>query len=200
MSESYERKYASDELFWGKHPSTLARIFFERHLPDGPERMLDAGCGEGRDAIFFAQAGYRVTAFDDSPTGVKKARKRAEALGLEVHAFQADVNELRLDETYDFILANGIFHYLRPALRGEVISNYKEFTRPGGLHAVLVPVHKPFVVTDPEADAEEQSWLSGEILTHYHDWRIEFFEERIRDETPEYQFAMNLLIAARPAA
>ena len=200
MSESYERKYTSDELFWGRHPSGLARIFFERHLPQGGEKMLDAGCGEGRDSIFFARAGYDVTAFDDAPTGVKKTRERAASLGLPVHAFQADVNELRIEEMYDFVLANGIFHYVRPALRGEVIANYKEFTRPGGLHAVLVPVHKPFIITDPESDAEEQSWRSGEILTHYYDWRIEFFEERFRDETPEYQFAMNLLIAARPAA
>ena len=57
MSESYERKYTSDELFWGRHPSGLARIFFERHLPQGGEKMLDAGCGEGRDSIFFARAG-----------------------------------------------------------------------------------------------------------------------------------------------
>jgi tellurite methyltransferase len=200
MSNSYEPKYASTELFWGRHPSTLSRIFFARHLPQGTEKMLDAGCGEGRDTVFFAQAGYQVTAFDDAPSGVKKTRDRLTALGLEAHVFQADVNEFRIEDPYDFILASGIFHYVRPALREEVISNYKEFTRPGGLHAVMVPVHKPFVTTEPEADPEEHSWHSGEILTHYHDWRIEFFEERIRDETPEYQFAMNLLIAARPAA
>jgi tellurite methyltransferase len=200
MSESYERKYANEEFFWGKHPSGLARIFFERHLPRGPEKMLDAGCGEGRDTIFFAQAGYQVTAFDDAPTGVQKTRDRAASLGLQVHAMQADVNEFRAQEIFDFVLAGGIFHYVRPTLRGEVIANYKEFTRPGGLHAVMVPVHKPFIRSDPEADVEEQSWRSGEILTHYHDWRIEFFEERIEDEMPEYQFAMNLLIAARPAA
>jgi tellurite methyltransferase len=200
MSESYERKYAAEGLFWGKNPSELARIFFERHLPQGSEKMLDAGCGEGRDTVFFAQAGYEVTAFDDSPSGVNKTRERAASLKLPVHVFQADVNEYRLEETYDFILAGGIFHYVHPALRGEVISNYKEFTRPGGLHAVMVPVHKPFVATDPEADAEEHSWLSGEILTHYHDWRIELFEERIEDDTPGYKFALNLLIAGKPVA
>jgi tellurite methyltransferase len=200
MSNSYGPKYASEELFWGRHPSELARIFFERHLPHGPEKMLDAGCGEGRDAIFFAQAGYQVTAFDDAPSGVQKTRDRAASLGLQVHAFQADVNDFRAEEIFDFVLAGGIFHYVRPALRAEVIANYKEFTRSGGLHAVMVPVHKPFITTDPESDAEEHSWRSGEILTHYHDWLIEFFEERITNETPEYQFAMNLLIAARPAA
>jgi tellurite methyltransferase len=201
MSKYYEEKYASEDLFWGRHPSTLARIFFERHLPEAHEKMLDAGCGEGRDTVFFAQAGYNVTAFDASAAGVQKTRARLASLGLQANVLQADVNEFRLAETYDFILANGIFHYVRPALREETISNYKNFTRPGGLHAVLVPVHKPFIVTDPQADAEEHSWRSGEILTHYHDWRIEFFEERIApDVTPEYQFAMNILIAGRPTA
>ena len=37
--------------------------------------ILDAGCGSGRDTLFFSGKGYRVTAFDNSPTLVKMASK-----------------------------------------------------------------------------------------------------------------------------
>jgi tellurite methyltransferase len=197
MTNSYDQKYQSEEYYWGRQPSTLARIYFQRHPLDRTEKMLDAGCGEGRDTVFFALIGYQVTAFDDSEVGVKKTRERAASLHLDVDVFKADVNAFRLKEEYDFVLANGVFHYVRPELRQETIANYKQFTRPGGRHAVLVPVYKPFVNADPTADQEEKSWRSGEILTHYHDWKIEYFEELIQAEG-EYDFAMNRLIAAKP--
>lgn len=37
--------------------------------------ILDAGCGSGRDTLFFSKRGYRVTAFDYSPILVKMASK-----------------------------------------------------------------------------------------------------------------------------
>jgi len=37
--------------------------------------ILDAGCGSGRDALYFASRGYQVTAFDYSPTLVNLATK-----------------------------------------------------------------------------------------------------------------------------
>ena len=37
--------------------------------------ILDAGCGSGRDTLFFSKNGFRVTAFDFSPTLVKLASK-----------------------------------------------------------------------------------------------------------------------------
>jgi len=161
--------------------------------------LLDAGCGEGRDSIFFAQQGYRVTAFDASAEGVKKARAWAASLQLPIQISLDDVNQFLPAETYDVVLAAGIFHYVPRPRREQVIDRYKACTRRSGFHLVMVPVHKPFISTDPEVPVEERSWRSGEILTHYHDWRIDFFEERIVDEASGYRFAMNLLIAAEPS-
>ena len=49
--------------------------------------ILDAGCGSGRDALYFANKGYRVTAIDNSPTQVKMAAKLTGLNILEL-AFQ----------------------------------------------------------------------------------------------------------------
>ena len=38
--------------------------------PEQPLKLLDIGCGEGRNAVFFARNGYNVTAFDISEKGI----------------------------------------------------------------------------------------------------------------------------------
>jgi 2-polyprenyl-3-methyl-5-hydroxy-6-metoxy-1,4-benzoquinol methylase len=48
---------------------------FLRHMPPGG-RILDAGCGVGRDALAFAERGYEVVAFDASEAMVQLARRR----------------------------------------------------------------------------------------------------------------------------
>src|SRR4051794_32080274 len=48
---------------------------FLRHVRPGG-RILDAGCGVGRDALAFAQRGYEVVAFDASEAMVRLARER----------------------------------------------------------------------------------------------------------------------------
>lgn len=120
---------------------------------------------------------------------------------MSVDFFQADVNEYRLDAPYDVILASGILHYIPPALRDEIVSNYKQFTTPGGVHALTVPIEKPYLAKDPEADDLEHFWRSGEILIHYHDWKIEYFTEEILDDVKsDYKFPVNRLIVKEPSA
>lgn len=200
MSKFYDELYRAEEHFWGKRPSSIARILFQKYPPHEELKLLDIGCGEGRDSIFFAQNGYRVSGFDSSAAGIKKSRARAERLNLSIDFFLADINVYRLQEFYDVVFASGALHYIPIPLREEVISNYKLFTNPGGIHAFTVPIFKPFLPKDPEADTLEHDWRSGEILTYYHDWKTEFFTEEILDDPSGYKFPVNRLIAREPFA
>ncbi|MEV0328656.1 methyltransferase domain-containing protein [Micromonospora echinospora] len=49
-----------------------------------PGRALDAGCGEGADAVWLAGRGWRVTAVDISATALGRGREHAERLGAAV--------------------------------------------------------------------------------------------------------------------
>ncbi|WP_433501227.1 class I SAM-dependent methyltransferase [Sphaerimonospora sp. CA-214678] len=49
-----------------------------------PGRALDAGCGEGAEAIWLAARGWHVTAADIASTALRRAREQAEALGDDV--------------------------------------------------------------------------------------------------------------------
>ena len=201
MSKFYDEKYRGDALYWGRQPSSIARILFAKYPPQSVQTLLDIGCGEGRDCVFFAHNGYLVTGFDSSEEGVKKSRAVATEQGLDIELFQADINEYRLDKAYDVIFASGALHYIDPPMREEIVSHYKQFTVPGGLHAFTVPIQKAFLAQDPEADPMEHYWRSGEILTLYHDWRIELFAEEILDDIhSRFKFPVNRLIAREPSA
>ncbi len=63
-------------------------------------RLLDAGCGAGRDAAEFLRRGYEVTAFDASPRLVAHARKRT-GLDVEVRRFE----DVSYDGEFDGIWA-----------------------------------------------------------------------------------------------
>ena len=201
MSKFYDEKYGAKGSYWGKHPSSMARILFQKFLPQDGDKLLEIGSGEGRDAIFFARNGYQVTGFDASAEGLRKAKAWAADEGLAIDFLQADINSYRPQEPVDVVFSSGALHYIPLDLREEVISSYKRSTNPGGIHSHMVPVQKPHIPTDPEADELEQDWRSGEILTYYHDWDIEFFVEEILDDIKsDYKFVVNRLIARKPSA
>ncbi len=58
-----------------------------------PGRAVDLACGEGRNAIWLAQQGWRVTGVDFSPVGLAKAQRLAELWDVEVTWVESAVQE-----------------------------------------------------------------------------------------------------------
>jgi SAM-dependent methyltransferase len=86
--EAWNQRYADAELVW----SADANRFLVQEVADlPPGRALDLGAGEGRNAIWLAERGWRVTAVDFSGIGLQKARRLAEARGVEVNWIEADL-------------------------------------------------------------------------------------------------------------
>jgi tellurite methyltransferase len=200
MANRYDELYEQEAYYWGFRPSLTCFHVLEKMPPDRPVRLLVIGCGEGRNAVFFARNGYRVTAFDLSANGVTKTRRLAERVGVEVDVFQADVNTHRLDEEFDVLFSTGVLHYVPQQLRPELFENYKRFTRPNGLHVFSVFVSKPFIARASDGEPTAQRWISGELFTHYHDWRIEWCTEEIFDCSSggiPHQHATNRVVARK---
>ena len=79
--------------------------------------ILDAGCGSGRDTLYFAQRGYRVTAFDYSSSLVNLASKLT-GQGVLHLSFQ----ELEFDETFHGVWACSSLMHVPRAEWHEVIT------------------------------------------------------------------------------
>jgi tellurite methyltransferase len=86
-------------------------------LPEGG-RALDIAMGSGRNALYLASLGFRVTGVDVSTVAVELCREKAARLGLAVEAIVADLEDHRLPmDTYDLIIN---FHYLQRSLAGPI--------------------------------------------------------------------------------
>ena len=50
-----------------------------------PGRVLELGCGPGRNAIYMAQKGYKVDAIDISEHAIEWAKERANEVGVDIN-------------------------------------------------------------------------------------------------------------------
>ena len=83
--ERYRAESAHDPV-----PSPLL-VEAASELPPG--RALDLACGTGRNALWLAQRGWRVTAVDGSPAAIESLRRRAAQEGLTVDAQGVDLEK-----------------------------------------------------------------------------------------------------------
>jgi tellurite methyltransferase len=92
-------------------------------------KALDIAMGTGRNALYLASLGFRVTGIDLSAVAVEKCRQKAERLGLPVEARVADLEHhpFPADE-YDLIVN---FYYLQRSLAPQIVAALK----PGGVLA-----------------------------------------------------------------
>jgi len=98
----WDERYASRELVWSAEPNVFVA---EVAGPLPPGRALDVACGEGRNAIWLATRGWRVTAIDFSAVAIGKARRLAEAAGVAVDWLCDDVLAWQpLPENFELVL------------------------------------------------------------------------------------------------
>lgn len=196
----YDARYESTELYWGAKPSSICYKILELMPPDRRLRVLDIGSGEGRNSLFFARNGYVVDAFDISQTGIDKSLRFAKEMGARLNAFKASVIDFRLSETYDILFSTAVFQCIPVSMRPELFEHYKSSTKLGGLNVFSLFVSKPFISPAPDADPNSEPWKSGELLSYYHDWKIEWCTEEIFDCLSggvPHQHAVNRVIARR---
>ena len=100
---------------------------FLAELPEGT-RILDVGCGSGRDTLAFKNKGYQVDAIDYSEELVKKAT-RLTGIPVKLESFY----EIDADEAYDGIWAcASLLHCERTRLK-EVIGKLLSALKPNGV-------------------------------------------------------------------
>ena len=97
-----------------------------------PGRALDVGCGEGADAIWFAQHGWSVTAIDVSDVALARARAAAERVGVTVEWICGDAQATGLPaKSFDLV---SLQYPALPKAAGEAaVRTLLDTVRPGGL-------------------------------------------------------------------
>lgn len=177
----YEKLYESEEYYWGTQPADFLDKLLALMPADRPLRVLDIGCGEGKDAVYMAEKGCDVWAFDITNSGIAKTKKLAAARNVEIHAFVADINDPDFGrdcpEDFDIIYSTGTVQYLQEERIAPFFARVQAMTRPGGLNFFNVFVDKPYLELPPDWDVNEKMWRTGDLFRHYADWQIEEISE-----------------------
>jgi SAM-dependent methyltransferase len=146
----WDERYRQAEQVWGSAPNR----FVAEELADlAPGRALDLACGEGRNALWLAARGWRVTAVDFSPAALAKGRAAAETAGLELTWIAADLTGYAPEPgAYDLVLI-AYLHLPEPAFR-TVLDRAAAALAPGGTllvvgHDATNPAHGTGGPQDP---------------------------------------------------
>lgn len=107
MKVEYDKYYQTENLFGAPYPELLE---FYTNIPN-KGKLLDLGCGQGRDAIALARLGYEVTGIDYSQVGIEQLNEIANNEGLLLNVVVADIYEYTAFESFDFILLDSMFHF-----------------------------------------------------------------------------------------
>ena len=100
--------------------------------------VLTVGCGVGRETIYLAKKGFQVTGLDFSATAIQKARRRAEAEGMDVDFIVDDLTNLeRVSGTFDLVTDFGVLNDLGQKARDQYMQNILHLTYTGSKYAMF---------------------------------------------------------------
>ncbi|MCV2868179.1 class I SAM-dependent methyltransferase [Defluviimonas sp. WL0002] len=126
----WNERYAGDDYLFGTEPADFL-LRAEPWLKEG-ETALAIADGEGRNSVWLAGQGLKVTAFDPAPNAVAKARKLSAARAVTVDFHLSDLDGWDWSRRFDVVA--GIFiQFVTPAERSLLFDRIDRAIRPGGL-------------------------------------------------------------------
>lgn len=143
--------------------------------------ILDAGCGTGENALFFAGRGHKVTGFDFVPEPIKRARAKAAERGLAANFLVLDARSLAsLPEVFDTAIDSGLFHVFDDADRARYVAGLATVVRPDGRLILLC-------FSDDEPGTQGPRRVSrSEIEDAFRDgWRVDSIEPARYEVRPD---------------
>lgn len=172
----WAHEYARDpeRYVFGTEPSDWAREVARLVRPG--DTVLDLGCGEGRDSVFFAELGATVTGVDLAAGGLDKARRLARRRGVRVRWIEGAMTEALPAGRFDLIFSCGTIHYVPRAERLPLFGRLAAMTRPGGHQAHVV-------FTDRHVHEEKGEivdyFTAGELREAFVEWQVLRNGERV---------------------
>ncbi|MGB3586030.1 MAG: methyltransferase domain-containing protein [Tunicatimonas sp.] len=116
MAVTYDKYYQTEHLFGEPYPELIE--FFAEYYKKG--KVLDLGCGQGRDGISLARLGYAVTGVDNSKVGIEQMNQVAQSENLNLVGLVGDIYSFNNFSEFDFILLDSMFHFAKKDKKQEI--------------------------------------------------------------------------------
>jgi len=149
--------------------------------------VLDAGCGTGENALYFAGLGRKVTGFDYVEEAIRRARQKAAERGLLASFLVLDALALgEVPEVFDSAIDCGLFHVFDDDARRKYVAGLASVLRTGGRLFLLC-------FSDEEPGTQGPRRISRQELAEAFavGWQVESIEPtrfEIRAEVADLEF------------
>jgi SAM-dependent methyltransferase len=168
--ERWNRRWAGEERV---HASTAPSRFLVAEVADlRPGTALDLACGAGRNAVWLAGQGWRVTAVDFSGVALRMARSLAAERAVDVKWIEADVVAWTPPaRAYELVC---VFYLQLPASERPIaLARAAAGVRPGG--TLLVVGHDLLNLTEGSGGPTQPDVLftPADVVAEIGDLRIE---------------------------
>lgn len=165
----WDERYAGDDYIFGTEPAAFLAAA-EALLPRGA-RVLCLAEGEGRNAVFLAGRGHRVTGIDLSEVGLAKAARLAAARGVAVELRRGDVMTWDGgDGPWDAVVA--VFIHFRAEERARLAAALARGMGAGGLF--LFHAYGPGQIALGTGGPKDRAMLAdaGEVVADFAGWEV----------------------------
>jgi SAM-dependent methyltransferase len=129
--DAWDARYRTEEYIFGTRPNVFLASQSGYFAPG--VRVLAVADGEGRNGVWLAERGCKVTSVDISPVAVEKARRLAKARNVSIEFEIADVMEWHWPEAaFDAVVCIFI-QFASPRMRKSLFDGFWRALRPGGV-------------------------------------------------------------------
>jgi cyclopropane fatty-acyl-phospholipid synthase-like methyltransferase len=124
-----------ESMYSGKPPWDIGRP--QKAFVEAADRVtgsvLDAGCGTGENALFFAGRGHDVLGIDFLQGPLVEARRKARERGLNAEFVHSDALTLpSLGRRFESVIDCGLFHVFSDEDRARYVAGLAQVVNPGG--------------------------------------------------------------------
>ncbi len=184
MDGGYDAGYIACECFWGREPGSIVTALAGLLSAPTNLRVLDLGCGDGKNAAFLARYGCVVDAYDISEIAIQRARA-AWGECNRINWKCADASQMSWpDGSYDIVVAYGLFHCLASSASIlEVIHQIQNATKAGGYHAIACFNDRKQELSSAHPGFHPCLLRHAKYLDCYRDWRTIIVSDKDLVET-----------------
>ncbi|HET6572612.1 MAG TPA: class I SAM-dependent methyltransferase [Fimbriiglobus sp.] len=134
--------------------------------------VLDAGCGTGENALYFARRGQKVTGIDFLAEPIQRAKTKAAERGLTATFLVMDALALKeWPEVFDSVIDSGLFHVFSDDDRRRYVEALASVLKPGGRLFLLC-----FSVAEPGEQGPRRVSEKEIEDAFAHGWVVESIE------------------------
>ncbi|MGG0187610.1 SAM-dependent methyltransferase [Bacillus rhizoplanae] len=155
--------------------------YFDRNMIH-KGKVLELGCGPGRNALYLAKTGCEVDAVDLSEEGIKWGEERAAEQGVSVRFICKSIFDLQVENQYDFVYDSGCLHHIPPHRRIHYVELVKQALKPNGFFGLTC-------FATGELDEKNGSEISDWDV--YRGWSLQggiaYSEEKLRDVFQDFE-------------